>query len=165
MLYSPSLFPWSYPWHGLIMYTGYFSYISFIFFSKIKLTKEIPVFLTPAICFLILFSLFLLQVLSKATNHLLTVLDNDLIFFDISQPFNISDYPLLNNLPVLTWEAPCYLLSFSRSHCPTLLVSFTSFLCPQKGRHTHRMVINLLIYIFSHMVIYSHPSVLISPNG
>lgn len=93
-----------------------------------------------------------LQLFSKATGSLLTAIENHLIFLDFSKPFNISDYPLLNNSPVLTWELSQYLLLLfqeayliSELHVPSPL--------SQKGGHTQRAVIRPLIYIWSHMVI------------
>lgn len=123
-------------------------------------------FLTPDICLLILFSLFLWQLLSKATKELWTALDNYLVFFDFSETPSIFDYSLfLSNLPVLTWELPWLSPPLPRSLCSVVSKPHPSPLSQKGGEHTHRTVSRLLICTSSYTVRNACPSVLIFPNG
>ena len=129
-------------------------------------TKETQaMFLTPGICLLILFSLFLWQLLSKATEKLWTAIDNYLIFFDFSKTSSVFDYSLfLSNLPVLTWELPWLSPPFPRSLCSVVSKPHPSPLPQKGGEHTHKSVSRLLICTSSY-ALHACPSVLIFPNG
>ena len=122
-------------------------------------------FLTPGICLLILFSLFLWQLLSKATEKLWTAIDNYLIYFDFSKTSSVFDYSLfLSNLPVLTWELPWLSPPFPRSLCSVVSKPHPSPLPQKGGEHTHKSVSRLLICTSSY-ALHACPSVLIFPNG
>ena len=122
-------------------------------------------FLTPGICLLILFSLFLWQLLSKATEKLWTAIDNYLIFFDFSKTSSVFDYSLfLSSLTVLTWELPWLSPPFPRSLCSVVSKPHPSPLPQKGGEHTHKSVSRLLICTSSY-ALHACPSVLIFPNG
>ena len=89
-------------------------------------------FLTPDICLLILFSLLLWQLLSKATKELWTAIDNYLIFFDSLEylAFLITQFFLAI---CQSWHENYldFLLSFQEASA-LLSVSLIPPLCPRK---------------------------------
>lgn len=113
------------------------THISFSFPRSSQVKKPQTIFLTP-VMYLKLSPQFLTQLLSKEIGSLLIAIENHLIFLDFSKPFNVSDYPLLNNSPVLTCQLSQYLLFFFFLKKPILLVSFMSPHCSPRKVGTHK---------------------------
>lgn len=104
-----------------------------------QMQKTQTIFLTPGMYLILSSSPF-----SKFFLRKLAVIENCLIFSGFSKPFNISDYPFLTMC--LSWLEILHISSFLQEANP---ISVLHSLPPlsQKGGHTQRTVIRLLICI------------------
>lgn len=93
-------------------------WVVFYFLRSSQIKKPQAIFLTPGICLFILFSLFFWQVLSTATNTLLSTTDSCLIFSDLLEPFNLFDTYSSICLPDVGGTSPSLPLFRKPLSCP-----------------------------------------------